>query len=103
MTEPASEQHWHARMWADLFLAELDARHATDRVTARAEFYQHAGLPLDEVLDALKLDAAGWATRVAALRAHERDNRAAARTAEPLDPSPVPDRHERDHLRELGR
>lgn len=63
------------RAWADLFTEELSARSAQHRVTRRALTYIECGLPLDQVLDALKIDDAAWDDRVAALLAWEAKNR----------------------------
>ncbi len=68
---------FHAKMWADLFNSEIDARSATHRVTSRAEVYTAAGLPLDRVLDALGISRATWYRRVEALRQWETRNIAA--------------------------
>lgn len=67
---------YQARMWADLFTSEMSARNATDRVTERALLYQEAGLPLEQVLDALKCSRATWYRRV---QAHDA-GRTASRT-----------------------
>lgn len=64
-------------MWADLFTTELAARSAQHVVTGRALTYLTCGLPLDQVLDALKLDAEGWEARVASHAAWTAENRAA--------------------------
>jgi hypothetical protein len=67
------------RMWADLLTSELAARSAQHVVTRRAETYIYAGLPLDDVLDALKISRATWYRRVEAVRAWEADNSAAGK------------------------
>lgn len=46
-------------------------------MTRRAELYLHAGLPLERVLDALKISRATWYRRVADARAQEEANRLA--------------------------
>lgn len=67
-----------AAMWCDLLLGHRVAETAHVGVTRRAELYLRvAGLPLATVLDALETDEAGWQTRLAQLRARERENRAA--------------------------
>lgn len=72
-----------ASMWVDLFMAHRAAESDHFHVTRRAELYVRvAGLPLEKVYDALKTDAAGWASRVAALRENERRNREAAEARE---------------------
>jgi hypothetical protein len=69
----------NAQMWCDLFVAHRAAENAHYGVTRRAELYLRvAGLPLAKVLDALEVDAAGWAERLADLRVHEQRNREAA-------------------------
>lgn len=69
------------RMWADLLTAELYAKAAHHDVTRRAEIYVHAaGLPLEQVLDALKCSRATWYRRVEALRAREAENLAISRS-----------------------
>lgn len=68
-----------AGMWCDLLLAHIHAESAHLGVTRRAELYMRvAGLPLDRVLDALKIDGAGWSVRVSELRQAEARNLAAA-------------------------
>jgi len=84
----------NAKMWADLLNSEMQAQRAQHDVTRRAELYLYAGLPLESVLDALKISRATWYRRVEALRANEAENRAAAArihsTIEPAqDESPV--------------
>jgi len=75
-----------AAVWCDLLLDELHAKSAQHRVTGRALSFLALGFPLDRVLDALKVDAAGWEARVAAHAAWRADNRAAGtRVAERLD------------------
>jgi hypothetical protein len=69
---------FHAKMWADLLNAEIIARSAQHHVTARAELFLEAGLPLDKVLDALKVSRATWYRRVDALREWEAENQRAA-------------------------
>lgn len=76
------EQRMHdaAAMWCDLFVAHAAAKSAHFAVTRRAELYVRvAGLPLDRVYDALEIDEAGWAERLADLRANEKANRDAWR------------------------
>lgn len=68
------------RAWADLFTEELSARSAQHRVTRRALTYIECGLPLDQALDALKLNDVAWDDRVTALLAWETQNRADADT-----------------------
>ncbi len=69
----------HARMWSDLLTSEMTARTAQHKVTERASIYIATGLPLDDVLDALKISRATWYRRVEALDAWKDDNQAAAR------------------------
>jgi hypothetical protein len=64
-----------AKMWADLLMSETQARAAQHQVTKRATIYLHAGLPLDQVLDALSVSRATWYRRVEALTAWEAHNR----------------------------
>lgn len=67
-------------MWVDLLTSENAAKAAPHNVTRRAEIYvEAAGLPLDRVLDALKISRATWYRRLQALREWESENRAAAR------------------------
>lgn len=77
-------------MWADLFTAELAARSAAHLVTRRALIYAGCGLPVDQVLDALKIDGEAWAERCADYEAWRAASRAAARRIEAraaVDPS----------------
>lgn len=60
-------------MVGDLLMSEADARSSTNRVTARAELYLYAGLPLEQVLEALQISRATWYRRVEALRTSEAD------------------------------
>jgi hypothetical protein len=57
----------------------MTARSAQHKVTERASIYIATGLPLDQVLDALKISRATWYRRVEALDAWKIENRAAAR------------------------
>jgi hypothetical protein len=68
-----------ARMWSDLLTSEMTARSAQHKVTERASIYIATGLPLDQVLGALKISRATWYRRVEALDAWKVENRAAAR------------------------
>lgn len=68
----------HGRMWADLLTSELRWQAERHAVTTRGLFYVEAGLPLDKVLDALKISRATWYRRVADLEANRAANRAAA-------------------------
>ncbi len=68
-----------ARMWSDLLTSEMTARSAQHKVTERASIYLATGLPLDQVLDALKISRATWYRRLDALNAWKDENRAAAR------------------------
>lgn len=80
-------------MWADLFTAELAARSAVHLATRRALIYVGCGLPVDQVLDALKIDGEAWAERCADYETWRAANRAAAHRVEDraaADPS----RHE---------
>jgi hypothetical protein len=81
-TRPEARPETHGTMWADLFTAEAHARSAAHLVTRRALIYVECGLPVDAVLDALKLDAAAWATRIADYDEWRAANRAAARRIE---------------------
>lgn len=67
-------------MWADLLTGELSARSAQHRITERALIYIDCGLPLDEVLDALKVSRATWYRRVVSFEEWRAENRAAAAT-----------------------
>lgn len=67
----------HGRMWADLLTTEIAAKSAQHHVTGRALVYVECGLPLDTVLDALKISRATWYRRVQAWEAWRLDNRAA--------------------------
>lgn len=58
-----------AEMWVDLLLAELHWKSERERVTTRAQLYLRAGLPLEKVLDALKITAEEWDERVHETRA----------------------------------
>jgi hypothetical protein len=67
-----------ADMWVDLMTSELRAKSAQHQVTKRADMYiRLAGLPVEKVLDALKIDAETWAARLADLEAWRTENRAA--------------------------
>lgn len=66
-------------MWCDLWHEDLAAKSAGHRVTMRALIYVSAGLPLDRVLDALKLDEAAWTERVQELEHWQAENVAASR------------------------
>ncbi|HWL44120.1 MAG TPA: hypothetical protein VNQ73_14355 [Ilumatobacter sp.] len=65
-------------VWCDLFLEDCKAKGALHRVTQRALLFVELGLPVSQVLDALKVDQAGWEARVAAYEAWRAENRAAA-------------------------
>lgn len=69
-----------ARMWADLFTSEMNARALSFSVTERAVLYVEAGLPVESVLDALKISRATWYRRVSDHNARRADNRVAAST-----------------------
>ena len=67
-----------AEMWVDLMTSELHAKSAQHKVTKRADMYiRLAGLPVEKVLDALKIDAETWAARLADLEAWHDENRKA--------------------------
>ncbi|MEU6138067.1 hypothetical protein [Nocardioides sp. NPDC047086] len=67
-----------AEMWVDLLTSELRAKSAQFEVTKRADLYLRVGgLPLERVLDALKVDAEGWAARLEDLEAWRTENRRA--------------------------
>jgi hypothetical protein len=68
-----------AAMWTDLLAGELQARAAQHRITERALIYLDCGLPLAQVLDALKISRATWYRRVTALEEFQAENRSAAR------------------------
>lgn len=74
--EPSPE--WRGRVWVDLLTEEIAARSAQHRVTGRALLYIEAGLPVQQVYDALKLTHVEWIDRVAAHDAWRAENRAAA-------------------------
>ena len=57
------------RMWADLLTAELQWQQAREAVTVRGHLYLAAGLPLERVLDALKVSRSTWYRRVAEVEA----------------------------------
>jgi hypothetical protein len=57
-------QEWQGRAWADLLTSELEARSAQHKVTQRAQLYVEAGLPVERVLDALKISRATWYRRL---------------------------------------
>jgi hypothetical protein len=79
-------------MWTDLLTSEMSARSAQHKVTERASIYIATGLPLDQVLDALKISRATWYRRLDALTAWKDDNRAAARRINaPPEPTTVDD------------
>lgn len=68
-----------AEMWVDLLTSELHAKSARHKVTKRADMYiRLAGLPVEKVLDALKIDAETWAARLDDLEAWRTQNLAAA-------------------------
>lgn len=58
-----------AEMWCDLLTAEMRWKAERDAVTVRGQLYLEAGLPPGQLLDALKITAEQWDSRVAALRA----------------------------------
>jgi hypothetical protein len=67
-----------AEMWVDLLTSELRAKSAQHEVTKRADMYVRlAGLPVEKVLDALKIDAETWAARLEGLEAWRAENRRA--------------------------
>lgn len=68
----------HAKMWVDLLVSEMHAQSARHMVTQRAEVYLWSGLPLERVLDGLKISRATWYRRVAELRGWEAENAAAS-------------------------
>ena len=68
-----------AAMWTDLLTGEMQARSAQHRITERALIYMDCGLPLSQVLDALKISRATWYRRVTALEEFHAENRVAAR------------------------
>lgn len=72
------DAEFNGRAWVDLLLAELDAQSATHKVTRRAQLYMHGGLPLEKVLDALKISRATWYRRVQGLEEWTAANLAAA-------------------------
>lgn len=65
-------------MWADLLTSEISAASAQHEVTGRAVLYIDCGLPLDQVLDALKVSRATWYRRVVAWGEWKEANRVAA-------------------------
>jgi hypothetical protein len=52
-------------MWNSLRISETAAKSAAFEATDRAILYLDAGLPLDRVLDALKISRATWYRRLA--------------------------------------
>jgi hypothetical protein len=89
MYEDAGPLNFHARievesrLWCQLLLDEITARGAWARVQENAELYLDLGLiDLPKVLDALKIDEAGWAERVERNRQRKADNVAASRERE---------------------
>lgn len=69
---------WCGQAWCDLMLDELAAKSAQHRVTGRAVLYMEAGLPVDRVLDALKLTEPEFSARLAAWSAWREENRRAS-------------------------
>jgi len=59
-----------AKMYEDLFSAEIRAVAEHDAVTRRGMIYLALGLPLDDVLAALKISRATWYRRVQDLKHH---------------------------------
>jgi hypothetical protein len=57
------------RAWADLLVGELHWQAERERVMTRAQLYINAGLPLERVLDALKLSRSGFYRRASAMEA----------------------------------
>jgi len=57
------------KAWADLLFAELAWKQEREHITTRAQLYIEAGLPLERVLDALKLSRSGWYKRIATVEA----------------------------------
>lgn len=57
-----------ALMWSDLLASEQRAVSERHMITQRALLYLDAGLPLDKVLDALKISRPTWYRRVRELR-----------------------------------
>lgn len=78
---------WRGRAWVDLFTAELNARSAQHHVTGRALLYLEAGLPMEQVLDALKITRIEWDDRVEACGRWRAENRATAERLWPKDES----------------
>ncbi|MEA2396729.1 MAG: hypothetical protein QOE72_4832 [Chloroflexota bacterium] len=68
-----------ARMWADLLTSENAARAAQHEVTNRAQLYLASGLPLERILEALKISRATWYRRLSELAAWEARNSKASR------------------------
>ena len=67
-----------AEMWVDLLMSELRAKSAQHEVTKRADLYVRlGGLPIERVLDALKVDAEAWAARLEDLEDWRTENRRA--------------------------
>jgi hypothetical protein len=63
--------------YADLFMGELRWKGDREMVMTRAQLYINAGLPLEQVLEAMKLSRSAWYKRVAVMEA-ARAERAAA-------------------------
>lgn len=72
-------------MWADLLTSEIAAKSAQHHVTTRAKIYLEAGMPLDQVLDALKISRATWYRRAADHDEWRAANAAAGQRATPAD------------------
>lgn len=66
-TSPISPETRGA-MWGDLFTTELAARSAQHHVTKRALIFLECGLPLPDVLDALKIDRDTWVRSLRGVR-----------------------------------
>jgi hypothetical protein len=66
----------NARMWADLLTSDIAAKSAHFHVTDRAILYIEAGLPLAQVLDALKISRPTWYRRVREHEVKREENRA---------------------------
>jgi len=68
-------------MYIDLLNEEMHAQSATHRVMDRAELYLSLGLPMDDVLSALKISRATWYRRLDALYGWRANNKIAAHRA----------------------
>jgi hypothetical protein len=74
-------QQQQAKMYIDLLTEEMHAKSAPHRVMDRAELYLSLGLPMDDILSAMKISRATWYRRLDALYQWRADNHISAHRA----------------------